>query len=63
MAFYWYELRPSAIRKECHDYATELAVYRYADKYPHRTEEISKLTYLIADYERFYLRCLRERGT
>lgn len=64
--FYWYEYRPSQIRKECVKIAetralnmmksrVELEPYRYK-------EEAKKGWYLKQDYEDSYKQCLREHG-
>jgi len=60
--FYWYEFRPTKIRKECNSTAVEGA------------KELAKPTgsgldklllgdkYSVEDYEKIYLECLRSKG-
>lgn len=50
--FYWYELRPSNIKKNCSGEARENAIekYNYDGKYNKE------------DFEHYYSRCLKEKG-
>jgi len=59
-AFYWYSIRPSSIRKECHQKSLEWAVqYVPFEKEP----DIDKRDILQDKaYEEEYDRCLRGKG-
>jgi len=59
-AFYWFELRPSNIRKKCSLYAVEKSVIAY----PYKDEQdTTKRTELQETLEaKLYQGCLAERG-
>ncbi|KKU87809.1 hypothetical protein A3A64_01885 [Candidatus Gottesmanbacteria bacterium RIFCSPLOWO2_01_FULL_48_11] len=59
-AFYWYSIRPSSIRKECHQKGLEWAVqFVPFEKEP----DIDKRDMLQdREYEAEYERCLRKNG-
>jgi len=63
--FYWYEWRPSQIRKECAKIATEVAIElmktkaKISDRYKQFAE---KDLFLKDDMETYYKECLRRRG-
>ncbi|OGP62941.1 MAG: hypothetical protein A2169_14085 [Deltaproteobacteria bacterium RBG_13_47_9] len=66
LLFYWYEYRPSKIRKECVKIAETRALdtmKRRAELQPYLyKEEAERGWYLRADYEECYKQCLREHG-
>jgi len=65
--FYWYEWRPSEIKKECVNMAKEKATKLLKTRselsgYNKYDDEIKKGLYLRDDYEALYQNCLRENG-
>lgn len=65
--FYWYEYRPSQIKKECHPIAEEKARSLIIAGSETKTEEISsdeieKDLYLTSYYKRAFNICLSEKG-
>jgi hypothetical protein len=65
--FYWYEYRPSGIRKECVSAAQSYAINLYkiqANLEPSEYAEkrVQQGMYLLDDYEEGYKNCLREHG-
>jgi hypothetical protein len=64
--FYWYEYRPSAIRKDCHKIAIELAKRAMKDKADLKPLSLrdaeEKGFYFKDDYEYAYKECLRSKG-
>ena len=63
--FYWYEYRPSQIRKECvgiaETKARDMMKIRAKDD-TYVREKAHKGWYLKNDFEESYIRCLRENG-
>lgn len=51
--FYWYEYRPTAIRKNCNKLAIQEAQHRYNPEGRY---------YFPEDYEHYYKECLRSKG-
>lgn len=56
-AFYWYQLRPMSIYKECHKSAISSAI-----KIGKEREDVKEGWYLRDDYESEYQECLRSKG-
>ena len=54
--FYWYEWRPSAIRKECHVVAVDKAIEKNKRKKPDATG------YTKTDRDAYYKWCLQSKG-
>lgn len=71
-AFYWYEWRPSNIKKACNiqaeDKARELMKVKYEtakDYTPQKDvyyQSMNRGLFLKDDYEQYYKNCLRENG-
>jgi len=63
--FYWYEYRPSQIKKKCsieaQDHAIDLTKTR-AEMREEYKEGAERGLYLRDDYEQIYKKCLREKG-
>jgi hypothetical protein len=57
--FYWFQYRPTSIRKRCHELATEAASIKWKKENAHRQEED---LYYRNDYDYYYERCLRVKG-
>jgi hypothetical protein len=67
VAFYWYEWRPSEIRKECVSVATQCAKRVMKDKSElapesYTKEQVERGFYMIRDYDKCYNDCLSEQG-
>lgn len=65
--FYWYEYRPSEIRKECNEIAIANAMGLFKEKsalqpYVYSPQKAAKGMYLTDDYETYYRKCLRDHG-
>lgn len=65
--FYWYEYRPTAIRKNCNEKAIENAQRLYKkraeeDSFSYKKEKAEEGWYLKQDYEDYYRKCLRSEG-
>jgi len=66
-AFYWYEWRPSSIRKECYTLSGEkakdlLKIKSELSGYDKYKKEIEKGLFLKADQDSNYADCLNENG-
>ena len=61
-AFYWFEWRPTQIKKECNISSIKNAQDFYKTKYSYEKQEIEKGYYLVDNYESYYKQCLREKG-
>lgn len=64
-SFYWFELRPSLAKKQCHHYAIRKAVDWY--RYKHEDNKafkknIENEVYDLDDYEHRYKQCLKSKG-
>jgi len=67
ISFYWYELRPQQIIKECHHDAKEAARKLLKKKAPMAQNvgfamAAEKNMYLSSDYKKYYQGCLRSHG-
>ena len=52
LIFYWFELRPVNIKKECAKWSLDKAIKKYNYNGEYQSE----------DYNVYYSRCLREKG-
>ena len=65
LSFYWYELRPANIRKECTQLATEVAmnvVKSRAKDDPEYQKAAEKDSYQPDTYKFYFKKCLTARG-
>jgi len=55
--FYWYAVRPSSIKKECHEISIRGAIDQR-----NREKGVSESQYDRGDYQYYYDMCLKSRG-
>ncbi len=62
LAFYWYEVRPSNIKKECYNVAAEAAIKKYNSSGDSLNNTFGKRLFNPDDQSLYYKLCLEKKG-